>query len=1453
MKRLTYVLFLTILAATGAISQITWTYSTRDALGYATGDSLNAHPKWRKLIDTSSASPNRKLVGGTAGGSQGQAILGSSSLGSGARAGAFWDSTMQSDTCSFQYVWKQNEDSQYVSVGSAWFYFGMSDSNISKWKGLALRMDRQNLGAGSPNGGDYVSSFRRIDSLVDQPTVGAYQTFPGGFAIRQNDTIRVVNLGGNMWAYWCKAGGAGTVLIDSTPYSASNAAWANATGRMAIRMRVSPSPPMINTFMIGTKSGSAPVGVLRDSIPPAFYGETQSFSLDNLSTFTLSFGAYDSNTTTQKSPGMDSMIIKFGTSFAAGVGGAPDTVIGDSSLVKCGTTKDTVISKLFSAKAIGTYYFQFKGRDDTGNVKLGSRKTLVVGTVVQNPFKVMGYFYTQTLSSWWPAVSSTPSLLGDLAANSDITYWFYDNPDTLAPYLRLRVPDQGNAQYPAGSMAADSLRFFGLTASSNTRNIMYQFRDSIHAHGNKIAICISAITAFAPATAVLLQIIVNDTTKSKGFAQTMGKFCNLHKLDGVDFNWEFPITSNKANMFQFFKKMKDSLTAYSWNGQPPLLSLDLETQTSVVGNQRYDFSALDSLCTHVSVVSRSRFSGAGNAYTSNPAGVTHPTNNISYSIPGDTVKGFDGYTSGDTTYQFVPQYITVNGLRAGGIRASKDVQVLGFGAYEHYLGVSGAGQAAANITSFTQLGESNGGSAAQTYMDQYWSPLREWRDSTNNHYLGYKDASNVKHTVIYDDSVSLGELVKMLKARGFSAIMYNEAAWLQNSSGWRGNNDRLSFLHWMRAAANTPSFSTVGMPTPTSPAIASTGQGNASAGTVAVNFKWNKVANASEGYHISVCADNKFNTAVTGGDVDVGSTTTDTSVTISGLAPSTVHYWKVTGRMGRFYGYYSKVQTFTTATATSSPVVKPHKPLVVYPSDLATGIGTSLTFKWHQPSGITDTVASYYFQVGVDPTFTAYTKYDSVVSSQQGVNADTQYIVTGLAQAATYYWHVKSRNAMGDSGYTANVSFTTANPVVSVPSFKKTFRYFDDVTLSFKNDAPPPMLMKDFALGVVFPPRKANGTLDTGTAWFTPRGVVFWDSTVYDFSKAGNYLLGLGNTWTATQNLSGGATIGNLSVTGSLVSNITPTNSSTNVGLWNLGTAANPMNTIYSNNDYKVFLRNGSYTTDQYAIRSEQLLPNSGVLLWEDFMFNGNAAISLAIGTSAASAVGQNRFSVFSYSQTAAGGGIQYLTPTVAAADSNEPGMMALNLQGCGTLGTANGGAFSFKGSTTFGNVNPRINGLIISGKFFIPVTADSLGIAAGLSATTDTLGFVTTDSAKAGLWIETGGRLTAAQQVTDSICAVSSAGGTGTRTKVKLITAISGLWYAYQIAVYGGGVTYTVWSSLDNFTTPTSTTIVSNLPANPTNTSPFLSAWNYDKSTSKQVRFGFYGLFLSNVKRGGF
>ncbi len=89
-----------------------------------------------------------------------------------------------------------------------------------------------------------------------------------------------------------------------------------------------------------------------------------------------------------------------------------------------------------------------------------------------------------------------------------------------------------------------------------------------------------------------------------------------------------------------------------------------------------------------------------------------------------------------------------------------------------------------------------------------------------------------------------------------------------------------------------------------------------------------------------------------------------------------------------------------------------------YPSDLQTGLDTTVTFRWNKVQD----VEKYFVQVSLDPAFTAIVQSDST-------SADTVLAFTGLTKGKKYYWRVKVESAIG-AGLWSNVwSFiTTTSP-----------------------------------------------------------------------------------------------------------------------------------------------------------------------------------------------------------------------------------------------------------------------------------------------------------------------------------------------------------------------------------------------------------------------------------------
>ncbi|MBN1302436.1 MAG: family 10 glycosylhydrolase [Melioribacteraceae bacterium] len=98
----------------------------------------------------------------------------------------------------------------------------------------------------------------------------------------------------------------------------------------------------------------------------------------------------------------------------------------------------------------------------------------------------------------------------------------------------------------------------------------------------------------------------------------------------------------------------------------------------------------------------------------------------------------------------------------------------------------------------------------------------------------------------------------------------------------------------------------------------------------------------------------------------------------------------------------------------------PDTPLLAYPSDGELNQPDTIILKWLYTSN----AGSYLLQVAADSLF------NDVILDQDGL-IDSSYSVTGLYGQQTYYWRVKARNIIGESGFSETRTFTTGFPVVA--------------------------------------------------------------------------------------------------------------------------------------------------------------------------------------------------------------------------------------------------------------------------------------------------------------------------------------------------------------------------------------------------------------------------------------
>jgi len=96
---------------------------------------------------------------------------------------------------------------------------------------------------------------------------------------------------------------------------------------------------------------------------------------------------------------------------------------------------------------------------------------------------------------------------------------------------------------------------------------------------------------------------------------------------------------------------------------------------------------------------------------------------------------------------------------------------------------------------------------------------------------------------------------------------------------------------------------------------------------------------------------------------------------------------------------------------------------LVYPTDLQTGLDTSITLIWNK---VID-AEKYIIQLSIDPTFNNITKSDSTIT-------DTVITFNDLLKGKKYYWRVQVINSAGSSGPWSEVwNFTTFISLPAIP------------------------------------------------------------------------------------------------------------------------------------------------------------------------------------------------------------------------------------------------------------------------------------------------------------------------------------------------------------------------------------------------------------------------------------
>jgi hypothetical protein len=184
-----------------------------------------------------------------------------------------------------------------------------------------------------------------------------------------------------------------------------------------------------------------------------------------------------------------------------------------------------------------------------------------------------------------------------------------------------------------------------------------------------------------------------------------------------------------------------------------------------------------------------------------------------------------------------------------------------------------------------------------------------------------------------------------------------------------------------------------------------------------------------------------------------------------------------------------------------------------YPSDLETGLDTSITFKWNKVQD----AEKYFIQVSLDPGFTNLDKSDSTTT-------DTVKTFTGLLKSKKYYWRVKLKSPAGVDLWSNTRSFITTTSLPAMPQLVSAdFTYpnrADAITLKWKKlqDADQyfvhlskvPTFASDLRTGLTSDTVKAFTSLSKGQKYY-------WRVQAQNFVGSGPW----SDVWNFTTNVTG--------------------------------------------------------------------------------------------------------------------------------------------------------------------------------------------------------------------------------------------------------------------------------------------------------------------------------------------
>jgi carboxypeptidase T len=257
------------------------------------------------------------------------------------------------------------------------------------------------------------------------------------------------------------------------------------------------------------------------------------------------------------------------------------------------------------------------------------------------------------------------------------------------------------------------------------------------------------------------------------------------------------------------------------------------------------------------------------------------------------------------------------------------------------------------------------------------------------------------------------------------------------------------------------SFTTIPSPPP-APLLAGPPNG-ATGQPVSLSLSWHPATTASA-YQLQVASDTAFSMIVVN-----DSALADTLRQVLGsLLNNQKYFWRVRAINSGGLGPYSEIWQFRTVR------IPPPAPVLLSPASGASGLPTSLVFRWRAAAD-----ADFYrLQLSFDTLFSSVVLDDSTI-------ADTLAPVNSLVAESTYAWRVSARNVSGTGPWSSVWKFTVV-------------RWFPTITQNVSegwNLLSVPVKLLDYRKTVVYP--TASSQAFFYSAGYTPEdtllaGAGFW-------------------------------------------------------------------------------------------------------------------------------------------------------------------------------------------------------------------------------------------------------------------------------------------------------------------------------------------------------------------------